>query len=438
MKSRVARAAAYAVALALCVFAACGLYSSYLDREIQRLYQINSAAVDKAYNLKQKDKGTALLSLGLESGNLLMMGSSELNSHVPENPKNLFPNNLYGASITFTGHSHVQNYHHALCLAANSPAIGGNDLVIVESLQWFEGKEVGVDGFLSNFSEYLFYRFLQTDQISGENKRYLCQRFVDMEDYRKVDDYAAIAAGASESAGLDLLRRALAPYKEHLNPYVVHGDIDYPQTYLLARLYLSESLPGKAAYWAMQPYYALRGRFLELKDKFSAYRYLKSLGAPAPAPAPAELDWDAVYAAAEEEGRAECTNNDMYVYDSYYDEVIAERYESLAGKYADTPLMESPEWEDYEFFLSVCRDLGLKPYIVIMSTNGLYYDYVGEGKEKRDQYYQASQALAGEYGLDCLNLKDHEYEPYFYCDVMHLGWKGWPYVCQKVIEHFSE
>ena len=438
MKSKVVRAAAYAVAFTLCVFAAWGLYSSYLDREIQRLYQSNPAAVDTAYNLKPKDKGAALLSQALKSGNLLMMGSSELDSYVPENPRNLFPNNFYSASITFTGHASVQNYHHALCLAANSPAIEGNDLVIVESLQWFEGKEVNVNSFLSNFSEFSFYRFLRTDQISQENKRHLCQRFIDMENYREVDDYAAIAGGASGSAALDLLYRALTPYKEHLNPYVVHGDIDYPSTYLLARLYLSDSLPGKAAYCAMQPYYFLRGQFMELKDKFSAYQYLKSLDAAPADPGPIELDWDAVYAAAEEEGRAACTNNDLYVYDSYYNKILAERYESLAGKYADTPLMESPEWGDYEFFLSVCRDLGLRPYIVIMSTNGLYYDYVGETKEKRDQYYQASEALANEYGLDCLNLRDHEYEPYFYCDVMHLGWKGWPYVCQKAIEYFSE
>ena len=46
--------------------------------------------------------------------------------------------------------------------------------------------------------------------------------------------------------------------------------------------------------------------------------------------------------------------------------------------------------------------------------------------------------LSNEYGFDCLKTDDKEYEPYFYCDVMHLGWKGWPYVLQNIIEHFEE
>ena len=99
--------------------------------------------------------------------------------------------------------------------------------------------------------------------------------------------------------------------------------------------------------------------------------------------------------------------------------------------------MISAEWKDYEFFLGVCNELDLHPYVVIMSTNGFYYDYIGITKNKRDEYYDASEQISAKYGIECLNLKDQEYEPYFYCDVMHLGWKGWPYVCKKIVEHFS-
>ncbi len=100
--------------------------------------------------------------------------------------------------------------------------------------------------------------------------------------------------------------------------------------------------------------------------------------------------------------------------------------------------MTSREWDDYEFFLKLCRELGLKPYVVLESTNGRYYDYAGIEKQKRDELYDRQEKMAEEYGIDALNLKDYEYEPYFYCDVMHLGWKGWPYVTQQIVEHFSK
>ena len=31
-----------------------------------------------------------------------------------------------------------------------------------------------------------------------------------------------------------------------------------------------------------------------------------------------------------------------------------------------------------------------------------------------------------------------EYEPYFYYDVMHLGWKGWLYVDEQLTRHYGQ
>lgn len=45
---------------------------------------------------------------------------------------------------------------------------------------------------------------------------------------------------------------------------------------------------------------------------------------------------------------------------------------------------------------------------------------------------------AEKYGFDVLTMEDKEYEPYFMRDVMHLGWKGWLYVDEKITEHYAK
>ena len=74
----------------------------------------------------------------------------------------------------------------------------------------------------------------------------------------------------------------------------------------------------------------------------------------------------------------------------------------------------------------------------MMNTNGYYYDYIGIDKDTRNDLYNWVEGQAESYGFDCLNLSEKEYEPYFMRDVMHLGWKGWLYVDQKLTEYFSE
>ena len=40
------------------------------------------------------------------------------------------------------------------------------------------------------------------------------------------------------------------------------------------------------------------------------------------------------------------------------------------------------------------------------------------------------------YGISMLDLTGYENEPYFMCDVMHLGWKGWLAVDRALIDYY--
>ena len=88
--------------------------------------------------------------------------------------------------------------------------------------------------------------------------------------------------------------------------------------------------------------------------------------------------------------------------------------------------------------MKVCRDNGIKLYVVFMSTNGYYYDYTGITKKARSDFYKQQAAVMKKYGVPYLNLEDKEYVPYFYYDVMHLGWKGWLYFDEQLTKHFGK
>ena len=51
-------------------------------------------------------------------------------------------------------------------------------------------------------------------------------------------------------------------------------------------------------------------------------------------------------------------------------------------------------------------------------------------------YESIVRQIAGEYGIQMLDLTGHEYEEYFMCDTMHLGWKGWLAVDRALIDYY--
>lgn len=127
----------------------------------------------------------------------------------------------------------------------------------------------------------------------------------------------------------------------------------------------------------------------------------------------------------------------MYVHDKYYNNEIKPALEKLNGKYKNINLLKSDEFKDYELFLELCKDMGVKPYIIIESVNGHFYDYAGISMDKRYEYYNKIQEITEKYGFEYLDLKENEYEKHFYFDAMHLGWKGWLYVSEEMAKYFK-
>ncbi|MSU09639.1 D-alanyl-lipoteichoic acid biosynthesis protein DltD [Veillonellaceae bacterium WCA-693-APC-5D-A] len=353
---------------------------------------------DKHVNLDsniRKDSGMYLLQRSLKKGDLLLIGSSELSAPVEQNPINLYPNNELPANINKIGHAYQQCLLDGIMLGALRKDDSVNKIALIVSPQWFEGSDIDKKGFQSNFSELQFLTFLRNDCIADTSKKYVCGRL-----YELLDDDKA------------------------------NGESRF-----LSLIYKDKTVVNDVLKLIFYPYYELKYRLLVLKDKYRAYRFLKDTEETSTVK---YINWDEAMKKASLQGEEACTNNNLFVYDEYYTKYIANRLDSLANISKNEELLNSREIDDFNFLLEMSNTSVIKPYFVFMSTNGLYYDYRGLDRVKRIALYDYLQKETDKWGIPYLDLREYEYEPYFYCDVMHLGWKGWTLVNEKISKHFRQ
>lgn len=370
-------------------------FDKFLDKQIELNY---NDALGKTYGVDEMNKGVKLLSHNAKKDDLIILGSSELANadYIAQNPANIFPNNHLASSPSLVGRAYVQDLLNGIKIGALGDSFKDKKIILIVSLQWFLDKEINKDGFKAHFSELQFYKTMNNEKISENEKKYICTRVLDL------------ASGESSLAA--------------------------PLFY--SYLYSHENVFSKVGLEILKPYYFLKEKFLDLKDKYLSYKAVKKFKDNVPNNIK-EIDWEKEEKLAIDTGKSECTNNDLYVYDDYYNTYLKPNIDSLKDSFKDIDLVNSNEMKDYELFLKMCKQTGVKPYIVFMSTNGYYYDFTGLTKEKRDKFYDKLVQLANMYNVDYLDLRDHEYEPYFFKDVMHLGWKGWLYVDRKIAEYYS-
>lgn len=373
-------------------FAVLNCFSVWLDGQLAELDSkqilLNNGAIEK-------DQGLYLLQRSVRHGDLFLIGSSELSSPVPQNPISLFPNQDLPVQIDKVGRAHKQSLLDGIMLGALS-VDENTKMAMVVSMQWFYGEDVDAKGTQSNFSEVQYYAFMHNTDISEECKQYASARL------------AKLLAGESQVGAAQLY----------------------------AKLHETNNIFSVIGRGILYPYYEGKYQLLLLKDKYNAYKLIKD--AKEETFVAKNIDWREEQAKATEMGKEKCTNNNLYVYDEYYDKYLAPRWDSLKDGMSKELLLTSKEKEDYQFFLKIAQAKQVKPYMIFMSANGWYYDYQGLIKDKRYALYDWLVQETAAYGINYFDTRDYEYKPYFYCDVMHLGWKGWLYVGENISKHFGK
>ncbi|MBC5687537.1 D-alanyl-lipoteichoic acid biosynthesis protein DltD [Mediterraneibacter sp. NSJ-55] len=368
------------------------LINRYIDNEIEKMYT----------NYLEHEYGTKsnyVLEKSVDRDNLIILGSSELSSMVEQNPVNMFPNSDLEADVTIVGRAYVQSLLQSMNIATlGESAMTTEDpkTVAIVSLQWFQGDDIDIPGFLANFSELQFYTLMYNEKISFENKKYICERLLE----------------------------------------ILETTAEYEDVKIYSTLYGKDTTLNQVILTVLQPYYRLNYEMLKFRDKYELYNKMKSIEVmESSSEEVLEINWEKENEKAEQQGKMSCTNNPFYVEDEYYNTYIKDKVEELKNTGINVKF-ESKEREDFIHFLSICKDLGIKPYIIMMNTNGYYYDYIGINQDVRGELYDWVSEQCKKYDIDCLTLEEKEYEPYFMHDAMHLGWKGWLYVDYKISEYY--
>lgn len=376
------------------VFIILAAYGDFLNTQIDSLY---NPALARTYGVDEMNKGIKLLEHNAKQDDLIILGSSELDSWVPQNSKNMFPNSELNCNVDLVGRAVVQDLADAIKIGALQESIKNKKVVLIVSLQWFLDEDIDLNGFKAHFSEIQFYKFMNNKSISRKNKTYVCERVSKL----------------------------------------LEGDSAFERPYLYASLYKKNNALSGTLLSCFKPYYFMREKFLDLKDKYQAYESVNKFKNE-PQRDVIEIDWEEEEQKAQKMGEEYCTNNPFYVQDEYYDEYLKNRINESKNSYdPNLDLCASKEFDDYKLMLEIFKESEVNPYIIFASTNGFYYDYVGLKREKRIAFYDKLQSMADKYNFDYLDLRDKEYEPYFYKDVMHLGWKGWLYVNKQITKHYS-
>lgn len=373
---------------------------SILDKKISYLSQSKDLSqFATKYGDFSKDRSIVAKKVLGQRGDLFLLGSSEMKIDVPQNSIKLFPIKGAEYNISSFGRGYSQNLQQASMVGACNIQ-PSQKMAYIISLQWFDNEDgVKPDKFASNFSDIQFYEFFKNPKISKENKLYYAKRVYEL--LYKANDFVPEA--------------------------------------LYAKLYLNDDVFSKAVMCLIKPYYDVKVYLSTIKDKALIYNELKCLPDKTEEHNDLkEIDWNKEYDELVEESKQTECNNEFNLSDKYYNDNVKKIKDNVKGMLKNQDIEDSIELEDFKFFLSVCKDLNIKPYIITPPVNGWYYDYLGLGMSERYLYYNTINSLADKQGVEVLDLREYEYQKDFLMDVMHLGKEGWLKVSEGIYNHFNQ
>lgn len=355
-------------------------------------------------NVTEKITGLYLMrQAAQEPDTLLIFGSSELKTtDICSHPANFFAGKRCGFQVDLIGRGSCQSLVHALAIAAGGDALNGKKVVLITSPQSYVEDGIAPDLFMANFSELQALAMLEDSTVSDEVKAYLSARIQTLIESYNEENGASMqrysAAGLltdAEADGNSLVSSLLLPYRA-------------------------------LSYWA-----------LDCKDRIEARTVMRDYADVAAPQDPAAIDWAAEEEAALAQAAEMVTNNDFSMQDDYYSTYVGRKLDQQAGKDSGLSYDVSPEYDDLRCLLEICRQKQMEVLFVHVPMNGSWSDYTGFDAERRETYYANVRAIAEEYeNVTLLDLTRYEYEPYFLCDTMHLGWKGWLEVDRAIIEFY--
>lgn len=382
---------AFFLSLVLVILTLLVINQTYV-KNIEDYYKVNDNSIRYGTSY-EKYKSKDILANNITPNTLVLLGSSEL---VATKDQAYHPNRIFNYSdfnIMQIGTSYSQNIVQASTLGSIESAMTKRKVAIIESVQWYEKNGIHQDAFLNKASQEHIFNTLANEKISKETKEKLINRVIEItkgnkqqnDIYKKIKEVFVENKGNILEKNLLELETKLYAFKIKQKFYMEKGKADYPLT-------------G------------------ELTPKYN---------------------WEQMTNDFVKEVVKKTDNNDYAVDNHYYDTYLRNRYDSLKNSNKDLNYLESPEYSDFEIFLTVAKELGIEVEVIIFPVNGKWNDYTGVSKTMREQTYKKIEEIANQFGVKVLNYGNKEYENYFLFDVMHVGVRGWMEV-EKELYNFGK
>lgn len=375
------RLLAFILALALFVGGVWG-YIGVSQAQLKAAVGIEGALIKPFYNSPSAIRRT------FGEQDVVLMGSSELTSShgTGYHPNALLKNT--DRKVYNIGSGGTQSLYLATAAAAIGDALPQKKMVFSISYQWFTADGVKPDAFASNFSLEHYTAALANPRLSDDTKALIAARSLGL--LAAAPGLQAKAATATD-----------ASLKHQVLPKAISS---------------------------------VRMGFMTIDaihDALKAY----TPNAPQVKPAVNVTNPDEVERVISElnvTGSEKTDGNDFYVDSHYFTTYMEKIIDQLKNNPSDKYSADSFEFEDFKLFLKICSELEIKPLILLQPVNGWWYDYVGESKDVRIQYYQQIKKLCAEVDAEVADFSNMEYEPYFLKDIMHVGEKGWVMISEKM------
>ncbi|WAW14395.1 D-alanyl-lipoteichoic acid biosynthesis protein DltD [Peptostreptococcus equinus] len=353
-----------------------------------------------------KDKGVyANNKLVNEEDYILMMGSSEFSHSTLQHPDYYFDTNRTTHGAITVGRAYTQSLQHSTVLGSLDNLNKDKKVVLILSMQWFMEKNgVTKHHFETRFSPVQFYKYLENPRISKKNKIEYTNRVKDL----------------------------LCKSK------------DFKAEHIYASIYNDNSPKAKAIKTLFSPYFSLREYMVGLKDKGILFEHLLLLPDKKDDKNIKKIDWEkekqnAIREAVQRVGKDKKTlgNSDLSIDKGYYNAYIKPNKKKLKNFYAYVDFHQSQEYNDLKLFMDTCKDLGVKPTIVLVPAMDGYYTYTGIDKNERQVFFDKTKSILKDYNYTLVDTSDKGETKYYLRDVMHLGTLGWVDVSKKIYDIYE-
>ncbi|MEO2078432.1 MAG: D-alanyl-lipoteichoic acid biosynthesis protein DltD [Bacillus sp. (in: firmicutes)] len=326
---------------------------------------------------------------------LPIYGSSELARLDRFHPSNYFKETNADFTPFLIGRGGTESLIHLLNFSEHTNQLKGKKIIFVLSPQWFQPKGTDESHFVPNYSALQGYDFAFNHQIDPVIKKRAIKRLLTFSPIEN-DPILSTIYKAEISKNVWTKREAT---------------IVRPFAYAYRDLLEKKDL-----------YYTLVGGIHRNRDLSPKVR---------------DKSWGQLEAMANQFGKKRATNNPFDISNNQYNK-IKKLAPSLKGKKQGASYGKSPEYKDFQLVLDVLKENGAQPLFISVPVNGKWYDFTGFTKEGRSPYYKRIKNQIEAEGFQIADFSNHEYDPYFMKDTIHIGWKGWVYTDRAIMDFYNQ